>query len=487
MTAPAAPEATLAVRLAKNSLAQAVGSGLASLIAFFTFVAVTRGLGPDAYGHLTAATAFLFIPAVLAEAGLSAALLRQISAKPEGTEHALRASIPLRTMVSLAAIGAAVGIGLALPLPHLTKVAILISSLGSLFTLLTVIVVPVLQAQLKMHLSVGATIAGRLLTLGLTLGALAAGFGFKAVVAAQVVGLALVFGLHVVIVGRLVSLRPLVDVPYWRRLIAGSLALGMAIALAQVYFRVDALLLALIRSPYEVGLYGAAYKFIELSELVVAAIATSVFPPLARFLATGDARARELVQKSFDIMLAAAAPLAVAMIVFATPIVLASAGPEFREGADALRLLGPYVLFSFVNGLFFRVLIASGRDRLLLGAAIGMLTGNVALNLVLLPLYGFRAAAVVSVATEAVALVPFALAVRRRGLAPRLAYAATVALAALAMAAVGLLVPGPAAVAALAAGVAYALVLLSLPGTARNVFLGDLVPVLRRRVARGRA
>jgi O-antigen/teichoic acid export membrane protein len=284
-----------------------------------------------------------------------------------------------------------------------------------------------------------------------------------------------------------VSLRPLVDVPYWRRLVAGSLALGMAIALAQVYFRVDALLLALIRSPYEVGLYGAAYKFIELSELVVAAIAISVFPPLARFLATGDARARELVQKSFDIMLAAAAPLAVAMVVFATPIVVASAGPEFREGADALRLLGPYVLFSFVNGLFFRVLIASRRDRLLLGAAIGMLTGNVALNLVLIPLYGFRAAAVVSVATEAAALVPFALAVRRRGLAPRLAYAVTVAIAALAMAAVGLLVPGPAAVAALAAGVAYALVLLSLPGTARSIFLGDLLPVLRRRVARGRA
>jgi O-antigen/teichoic acid export membrane protein len=474
------PGGRLAVRLAANSLVWAAGSALSALVAFLTFVAVTRGLGPDAYGHITAALAFLFIPAVLAEAGLSAAVLRQISAAPEETEHAMRASLPLRTLVSVAAIGAAIGIGFAMPFPHLTKVAILISSLGSLFTLMTVNVVPVLQAQLKMQWAAVATLAGRIATLGLTLGALGVGLGFKAVLFAQVAGLGLTLLLHLVVVGRIVSLRPLLDVPYWRRLALGSLVLGMAIALGQVYFRVDALLLALIRSPFEVGLYGAAYKFIELSELVVVALALTVFPPLARFVAVGDARARELVQKAFDVMLAAAAPLAVLMVVFAGPIMLVSAGPEFREGADALRLLGPYVLFSFVNGLFFRVLMAFGRDRLLLGLTSSFLTANVVLNLIFLPMYGFRAAAVITVATEALALVAYSVAVRRRGLAPQVGYAPIVAAAAGTMALVGFATPGPSGIAAAAACIAYALVLLTLPGTAREVVTGTLIPATRR-------
>ena len=476
-----APAHGLVLRLAANTLAQAAGSLLAAVAGFFTFVAVTRGLGPDAYGHLTAATAFLFIPTVLAEAGLSAALLRQISAAPEQTEHAIRASLPLRALVAVVALGAALAIALVSPLPYLTKVAIVISSVGSLCTLLTLSVMPVLQAQLKMHLSVAATLAGRLLTLGVTLGVLAAGLGFRSVVAAQVVGAVLILVLHVGIVGRLVSLRPVVDTAYWKRLLAGSLALGLAIALGQAYFRIDAVLLALLRDPYEVGLYGAAYKFIEISEFLVVAIPTSVFPPLARFVATGDTRAAGLVQRAFDVMLAAAAPLAVGMVLFAEPVIVASAGEEFREGADALRLLAPYVLLSFANGLLFRILMAHGRDRVLLATTGSVLVANVALNLAFIPLYGFRAAAVISVVTEALVLVPLALAARRRGLAPRLGYVPVVAAAAGAMAAVGLLLPGPAAIAMAASAAVYLAVVLALPGTAREVAFRHLLPVLRRR------
>ena len=50
----------LGARLAANSAIQIAGSGLASAISFFTFVAITRGLGPEAFGDFTAAMVFLF-------------------------------------------------------------------------------------------------------------------------------------------------------------------------------------------------------------------------------------------------------------------------------------------------------------------------------------------------------------------------------------------------------------------------------------------
>jgi O-antigen/teichoic acid export membrane protein len=477
----------LAVRLAANTFVQAVGSFISSLVAFFTFVAVTRGLGPEVFGQITAATAYLFIPTVLAEAGTSTAILREISADPGRTEPALRASVPLRVLVASCAVGGASALAFAIPFDHDTQIAILISSGGSFLTLMSLSLLPVLQSQLKMHWAVAGNVLGRVVTLGLTLAVLEAGYGLKSVVAAQVIGIGVTFLFHLVVVSRLVSLRPVLDTQYWRRLAGVSIVLGLAISLGQVYFRVDALLLALIRDPEEVGLYGAAYKFIELAEFIAASFALSVMPPMTRFIATGDARARSLLQKSFDLIIAVAAALAVALLVFSTDIVVAAAGPEFREGAVALQILAPYVLFSFTNALLWRVMIASGRDRILLGVSISILALNIVLNLVLIPTYGFKAAAATSVISEVAALIPVAVAARREGLLPGVGYLPAIAVAAGAMAVVALALPGPALAVGAAAGVTYAAVLLALPGTTRAFVFESLLPAARTRLGRSRA
>jgi O-antigen/teichoic acid export membrane protein len=481
-----APGSGLSVRLAANTLVQLLGSALASVISFATFVAMTRGLGPEAFGDFTAATAYLVIPTVVADIGLSTGVLREISGRPERTEPAMRAAVPLMALVGVAVVLAAIVAGLALPFTHQTKVAIVIASAGALFTIMTFAVQPVLQAQLKMQWAVAATVAGRLVTFGLTLGALNTGFGFEGVVAAHSIGIAVTLALHVVVVATIISLRPVFDVPYWRRLAGSSFVLGLAIAISLIYFRVDAMLLALVRPAEEVGLYGAAYKFIELSGLVISAAAASVFPPLTRFVASGDTeRARELVQKAFDALLAAGAPLAIAMIAFSEEIVVWTAGAEFREGGVALALLAPYVLVFFASGVLWRVLIATDRDRALLKMAVAVLALNVVLNLVFLPIYGFKAAAVIAVASEAAVAVPIALIVRAHGLLPNARYVAMIAAAALAMVAVILLLPAAAPIRAAVSTAVYVTVILALPGTARDVVIGELVPATAR-VLRGR-
>ena len=261
-------------------------------IGFFTFVAVTRGLGPEAFGDFTAAMAFLFIPVVIADLGLSTAVLREISAAPHRTEPAMRASLPFRALFSAVVVALAAAVGFALPLNERTTDAILIAAIGSFLTLMTLALLPVLQARLQMHWAVAGNVTGRLVTLGATLGALELGLGFKSMVWAQVIGIAVTFAIHLLAVGRTVSLRPVIDPPYWRALFFGSLAIGLAIGLSQIYFRIDTLLLAMLRSSEEVGLYGAAYKFIELAQFGAAAVSVSLFPPLAGFVAQKDPRAR---------------------------------------------------------------------------------------------------------------------------------------------------------------------------------------------------
>jgi O-antigen/teichoic acid export membrane protein len=481
-TAPAS-----VLRLATNTVVQIGGSVAASLIGLLTFVAVTRGVGATDFGVLTTALVYLTIPVVLADVGLATVVVREISARPERTAPAMQAALPLRALVSVFAVGLAVALAFALPFSSRTRDLIAIGALGSLLTLMTQGLSPVLQAQLKMHWEVLSTIVGRVATFGLTLAALATGGGLGSVMVANVVGIGTTFGLQLGLVARIVSLRPSFDLAYWRVLLRGSITIGLAIAIAQIYFRIDVLLLAAFRDSAEVGLYGAAVRLIQLSELVAAAIGISVFPLLVRFIEVDRSRAATLYQRAFDLLIAAATPLVVLMTIAATSVIVLISGDEYQEAGEALRLLAPFVLLSFVAGLSWRALIAYGEDWALLRLAVGILIINVALNLVVIPMYGFRGAAVTTVASELAALgASLVLLKRRHRLLPSLRYGLVVLPAAALMAVVLVAAPGGILVRASLAGAAYVAALLLLPGTVRGIAVGSLLPTARTALQRRR-
>lgn len=468
-TAEAAATGNLALRLATNSVVQILGNGLASVISLGTFVAVTRGLGPAAYGDYVASISFLLLIVGVADSGLSSSVLRTISAAPERTVLTMRAALPLRVLVSVLTTGLVIALAFSVPFNERVRLAILIGSVGAFASLLQLSLLPVLQAQLRMHWAVAANVAGRIVTLGLTLGAIERGFGFVGVIWAHVAGLGMTFLVVLLVVARTLPLRPTIDVRYWWQLVRGSLALGLAIGLGIAYLRVDTVLLAVLLPASEVGLYGAAYKFLELTELITVAVGLSIFPVLARLVETSDLGVRAFAQRAFDILLALAAPVALLMVLFAEPLLTLAAGEAFADAAPALRLLGPYVILSFTNALLWRMLIAARRDRTLVLLGASILTLKVGLDVALVPVLGFVAAAGVAVAAESVSVLLAAIVLRREfGFLPRLNYAPVVAGGAATMAALGVWTPGPWPLAAALGCAAYAVVVARAPGTVRD-------------------
>ena len=463
---------TLAARLATNSAVQVAGTIVASGVGFFTFIAVARTLGPAAYGDLTAALIYLFIPAVLADVGLTATVVRTISGNPEETETVLGASLPLRTLIAFGLTGAFVALAYVLPFDDRTRIAVLIASLGTLATLLNATLSPLFQARLMMQWPVVSNGTGRVVTLALTYAAVAAGLGFKAFVWAAVVGQVVALAVTLVVVATVteVRLRPHVDLPYWRTLIRGGIVLGAALSLGQLYFRVDTVLLALFRSSREVGLYGASYKFLEIGAVAPFAVLNSLFPTFSRFIQRGDPRTLPLAQKAFDVGLALSVPATILGIAFARDIVSFTAGDRYAGGAVALKILAPYLVATFLLTPALGLLMADGAYRALLGLNVAMLALNVLLNVIFIPMYGFKAAAVTSVASEVASLVLLSLVARRRmGFSPSLRGLVTVALGAGAMTAVILVAPGPVVAVAIAAGLAYAAVVTLVPGRVRDI------------------
>jgi O-antigen/teichoic acid export membrane protein len=480
-------QAPTVARLASNTIVQAVGIPLQSLVSLGTYAAITRYLGPSAFGDYTTASVFLLIPVAFADIGLSAIVVREISAVPERADAVLRASYSLRLIISAVAVAATVGTSFVLPFDHRARVAILIMAFGAFLSLVNLSVMPILQVQLRMQWAVFANLAGRFVTLVATLAVLALGLGFKAVVVANVIGLAVILVVGVYAARSAYTLRPSIDVAYWRRFLKASLVLGLGLAITQVYFRVDTVLIALLRPAAEVGLYGAAYKFIELTQGLAYTVFVSMFPALSAFAARGDSRFASLAQKGFDVVLAAALPLTIGMVFAARPLLEATAGDRYGAAAGVLQILAFYPLLAFVDGLLWRILIASHQERTLLIIGVSILTLNIALNLIFIPLYGYRAAAVTSIGSEAFSLAIGIVAVRRRvGFLPRLDYLPAVVFAGVVMTAVMFALPVERLVAAVVGGILYVVVLVLLPGTVR-LTVRELVEALGAAVARRNA
>ena len=198
-----------------------------------------------------------------------------------------------------------------------------------------------------------------------------------------------------------------------------ALPVGAALAVSELYFRLDTLLVSVFRPYEEVGLYSLSYRMVELIGILPAIVMTSVFPLLARYLQESRDLAARTVDAAGDLFLAIGAPIAAGGLVVASDLVRLLGGEEFAGAADPLRLLLFAVALAFVSGLFGHALIAGGRQGSALRLALAALAFNLVLNLALVPPYGIEAAAAVALASELLLVAGGLVLVRRDlGLTP---------------------------------------------------------------------
>jgi O-antigen/teichoic acid export membrane protein len=391
-------------RVAVNTAAQVAGKVAILALAAVSIAVVTRYLGPSAYGRYALAFAYIQLFGVLADVGIFTIVVREISKRPADTTRLVGNAMSLRALVSLVVVALAAAVSLALPYSSQQRVAILIAAVPFVLGLVTTSMVAVFQARLRMDRAVIADVAGRAAALAAVAVAVVADLGFYAVVGAAAVGAVLTLGLTGALVRGLAPIRFVVEPRVWRRLLIAALPLGLALALNEIYFRADTLIISLYRSDRDVGLYALAWRVYELVAVFAAIVMTSVFPLLSRYVVDDEARARRLLQAASDVFWTVGLPLAAGGIVLAPGIVELAGGAGFADAAAPLRLLLPAGALAYVNGLFGYALIAKDRQRDALWLNVVGLVLNLALNLALVPSLGIVAAAGVTLGCEVVIL-----------------------------------------------------------------------------------
>ncbi len=193
-----------------------------------------------------------------------------------------------------------------------------------------------------------------------------------------------------------------------RRLLRESWPLTLNHFLAQIFFQIDLLIIEIIHGTRMVAQYDIGYKWILAINVIPAFYTMALLPRLSRYAQRNRSFLSATYILSIKLLLAMALPLAVWMTFAARILTAILGGAQYLpEGAIAIQLMVWSIPIGWVNSLTQYTLIAVDRQRRVTIAFLIATSFNIVVNLLFIPRYGFQAAALSTIASEAALLIPF--------------------------------------------------------------------------------
>jgi O-antigen/teichoic acid export membrane protein len=191
-----------------------------------------------------------------------------------------------------------------------------------------------------------------------------------------------------------------VDPARWWRWTKEAVPLSIGLALVELYYKIDLVMLGELDTLRSVGLYGIGYKFADLVGTLCFAFLTPVMTVMVAAWPDDRPALRRYFRQAVVVLCLAGTVIGVGFALVAGPLVELLYGARYMPAVGAARLLVAGAVLQFLSYLFYVTLVSVGRNRpYVLAGLVGVVT-NVALNLVLIPRYSFRGSAVATVITE---------------------------------------------------------------------------------------
>jgi O-antigen/teichoic acid export membrane protein len=387
-----------------NTAVQVAGK-VALALGSIVVLRLTAGyLGLEGFGALAIVLAFAVLLSVVADLGMSLVLARELAKAPERASELGGTLLALRLLGSLVLFGLFLPVVPFMPYSHEVRTGLVVAAAGVVVTSCAGFPAAFFQVHLRLERLALLDALSAIVSVALAAIVVTLDLGLLALVAVIPAG-AVLTGAAAFWLSRdfwTVNLRP--NWPLARALVGDLLPIAFVSVVGFLHFRVDSILLSLLRPAEEVGVYTVAYKFLEQSLLLPTLFMGVVFPILTRALHAEDEDATSVIRRSFHFLLLLGVPLAIATVALARPLVHLVAGSGFDAAAAPLRILAPAIVLAFVNVVFAGVLFALNRRRELLWASLAGLAVNIALNLIVIPTYGYNGAAATTVFSEALGL-----------------------------------------------------------------------------------
>ena len=459
-----------------GSTLRGLGYGLGVLLTAIGSVFLLRYLGVEDFGRYATVMSLIAIVSSVTDAGLTAVGARDLPLRQGADERRrlLANLLGFRLLITPLGVLAATLFASLVGYENTLVLGTLVAGVGLVLNNAQAAMMLPLQARLKIGRVTAVEVLRQSFTAAGIVLLVVAGASLLPFFAVQIaVGVA-VLALTPIAVGSELVLRPGFDASERRMLFREALPIAVSLVMSAIYFRVLIILLSLISTATQTGLFATSFRIFEIVFGVPVVVLSVALPVLA--VANADrSRLRYVLQRMTQVAVIAAIFLTVLIAIVAEPVIELLGGSEYAGAAPILQIQA-FALIPVFLGQTWQLGLISIRRQSGLAIANGIaLIIVLVLGLALVPRYDSTGAAVAAVVAEAALAATLLLLLVRADstLRPEFGFLPKPLLAGSLMAAC-LLIPGlPVLVIAALGVVVYALTIFvtkALPAEIRDAF-----------------
>ncbi len=406
-------------RIFKNFSMVFISDLVGRVLFFFLIFSIARLLGAEGLGYYSFVFAFVGLFVLFNDLGLSTLLVREVSRSHSSAQKYLSNIISIKIILGVLTFAAsAVAIFAAEDRPFIIY-AVLLASLAMFFSSMKDTFLSVFQSFERMTFIAAIRAIESFLIVAVSIAALLLGYGVLAVTLVFLCIYILTFAVSLVAVSRIVKLGLSADFAMWKRFLTQSSPFWLTGLFMAIYFRIDTVMLGVMRGYAETGVYNAAYRLLDALYLIPGALIAVLYPVMSRLHITGKNVLEEVYRRAFSYLLIISLPMAVGATFLAERIIgfvySGNFSADVHSAAVGLQILIWAEVFIFLSSISGHLLNSINRQKIFMIIAAAASVANVLLNLYFISRWGYIGAAITTVMTEFGVLLSLFYFVRRSG------------------------------------------------------------------------
>ena len=387
-------------KIALNTVASSVGKIVGGFISLVILGLITRSLGLFGFGQYATGVAYLSTFQILADLGLYSLLTKEISQKPEQEKELVGQFFTLRLIVAVFFMGLASILVFLFPYSRELKLGIVFASSAFVLLSLSQLFLGIFQKYLQVYKAAFAEVLGRLVQLGFVWAFFVMGGGLFHYLGAVIAGVFVIFMVDLIFIRRLVPFKLVFKNLNWRRIVKTTYPIAISVIFTLLYFKSDTLMLSIIKTQEDVGIYNVAYKVLEILIFFPAAFFGLLLPLLSSYAKENKERFARLLSRLTELTFAVGLTAIISGILLSYSIVNLIGGSEFLPSGLPLQILFIAVGIIFWATLLGNAVVALDLQKKAMWAYIAGFVFNFIANLVFIPRFSYIGASWTTVATE---------------------------------------------------------------------------------------
>ena len=392
-----------------NTTSQITAKGLTVVLGFLTVGLLTRYLGVEQYGIYNLVFAYLAFFGVFADFGLQLSLVREFSNSKE--QNDLRSTyFALKIILISLSIFLSIIFLLLFPYSTTIKMAIILGSLAVGVGYMNSYGAAVLQSKMKLDTAALLEVINRIVTVSAIFVFVWFKWNIYSIICTILIGNIVTVIINMRITPEYFQLKCVPSFTSLYTIMKFSFPIGITSLLSVLYFKIDTMMLSVMKTTIDVGIYSLSYKVFENIIMIWLFYMASVYPLLAKAVKDKTETQLKTLVKSSSIIAIIFSLFIIGISWIAAPLVIHLLGGNiFLASITPFRILLFALPFVFVNNVQYYLMLSKMKIGFIMLILIISLIFNFIVNLIIIPRYGYIGTSVSTVITEIITMIGYTI------------------------------------------------------------------------------